>query len=269
MKLSLTLNKIIELLDGFAPFSLAESWDHSGLRLGSLNDTIHAIAVCLDASAAAVREASKLGCDLLLTHHPLMFSPQENMICDRLDTKAIAEAFSLKVDIVSCHTNFDSARGGVNDVLASLAGLSDVEPLIPSEDPRGFGMGAIGNARNKDCASLCESIARSWGLSGYRTFGGSPFNGRTALCGGAGGDLWKTGVQKGATLYITADLRYDECLEARDAGLNVMVCDHGEMENAALPSFTEKVRELTGLPVHYMDLVTLRRQTEEWHSITV
>ncbi len=263
---AMKLKEIISIIDGIAPFDLAEPWDHSGLRLGSAEDEIRALAVCLDPTADAVAKAAELGCNLLVTHHPLMFSPQENMICDRPDTKAVAAAFSLGVNILSCHTNLDSARGGINDCLASLAGLSDVEPLIPSQDPRGFGMGAIGSVAPCGCAELCGRVASAWNLSGYRLIESAPTVQKAALCGGAGGSLWKDAAAKGAGLYITADLRYHECLEAVDAGLSLMICDHGEMENPPLRPFSETLRNAVGLPVHFMDLVTPKRLRERWRG---
>ncbi len=271
----LKLKKIISIVDGLAPFSLAESWDHSGLRLGDQEDEIRAVAIALDPSPEAVKKAASLGCNLLLTHHPLMFMPQENMVCDRLDTKAVAVAFSLSLNVLSCHTNFDNARCGVNDTLANLAGLCDVEPLVPSQDPRGFGMGAVGNVKNCKCEDFASSVAAAWNLSGYRLIGiqkeireavfPAVIN-RVALCGGAGGSLWKDAREKGAELYITADLRYNDCLDAVDAGLSLMIVDHGEMENPPLKNFAKTLAVQLEIPVHFIDLVTPSRLSGGWYA---
>lgn len=257
---------ILSLVDGIAPFALAEKWDHSGLRLGNYDDNIKGIAVCLDPSEFAIKKAFECGCNLLITHHPLMFAPQENMICDRPDTKAVSIAFSLKVDIIACHTNFDSAHEGVNEYLASAAGLTNIMPLIPSSDERGFGMGAAGTINRTDCTAFCQKIAAKWGLSGYRLINKNKYITKAALCGGAGGDLWKEARDAGADLYITADLRYHECLAAVDAGLSLMICDHGEMENPALRPFVQKLADLTQLPVKYLDIIAEKRSMECWES---
>lgn len=251
---SMKLSDVIASLDKLAPFDLAESWDHSGLRLGSPNAQIHSIAFSLDATEQVIFEAAERGCDLLVTHHPLMFSAQENMICDRPDTKAVAAAFSRGVNIVSCHTNLDNAIDGVNDYLAKLIGLREVEPLCTPETEGGFGMGAIGNIDVPiDCDAVCDNAAHAWKLSGYRMYDNGSLVGRIALCGGAGGSLWKFALQKNADIYITADLHYHECLEALDAGLSLMVCDHGEMENPIMKPLSEKVASALGLPVVLID----------------
>jgi dinuclear metal center YbgI/SA1388 family protein len=254
---------ILSAIDEIAPFDLAEKWDHAGLRLGNYDDDVRRIAVSLDPLESVVKRASELGCSLLVTHHPLMFSPQENMICDRPDTKAVSAAFALKVNVVACHTNLDSAHEGVNEFLASSAGLDNITPLLPSSDPRGFGMGAVGTLKETNCLKFCQHAAKTWGLSGFRLICKKKLIKRVALCGGAGGDLWKKAA---ADLYITADLRYHECLAALDAGLSVMICDHGEMENPALRPFAEKLAHLVRLPVTYLDIFTEKRNTEFWEN---
>lgn len=256
--MSLKLKKIIDLIDSAAPFALAESWDHSGLRLGLPDAEIVGIAAALDATESNVREAARLGCDLLLTHHPLLFMPAGDLVCNRQDTRAAAAAFALGVNILSCHTNWDSAKGGVNAHLASLAKLDEVAPLIPAPDPRGFGMGAVGVASAASLEEFCANAAAAWDLSGYRLLPAGPFDGRVALCGGSGGDMWRDAAGV-STLYITADMAYHHCLEAREAGLNLMICDHGEMEDPAVTPLGELAGRLTGLPVHRLALARSQR----------
>lgn len=247
------IKEVLNAIDEIAPFSLAEEWDRCGLRLGNEEATVTGIAVSLDPLPETVRQTAELGFNLLVTHHPLMFRPQENLICNRPDTCAAAEAFRRGVHIVACHTNLDSARGGVNELLAEAAGLHSVEPLIPAEDDRGFGMGAWGSVSAASCDDFCMAVASAWKLSGFRLLGKERPVSKVALCGGAGGDFWNIARQKGAELYITADIKYHECLEALDAGLNLMICDHGEMENPALPPFSERLAQHTGLAVSVLD----------------
>ena len=261
---ALKVRELIPLIDELAPFELAESWDRCGLRLGRYDALVGGIAVALDPSAEAVRQAARRGCGLLITHHPPMFAPQEDMICDRCDPKIVEAAFKNDVCLVACHTNFDSARGGVNEKLAQLAGLRDARPLEPPATERGFGMGAVGTVRSASAEELARDIARKWNLSGYRLYDGGSTVDRVALCSGSGGDLWKKLERTGSVLYATADLRYHECLEAVDAGLSVMLCDHGEMENLPLSYFSEALAQKTGLPVHFLDLVASKRCRERW-----
>ncbi|MGI6076381.1 MAG: Nif3-like dinuclear metal center hexameric protein [Pyramidobacter sp.] len=258
------IKELLKTIDEIAPFSLAEEWDRCGLRLGSDEESVTGVAVSLDPSQETVKQTADLGFNVLLTHHPLAFRPLENLVCDRPDVRTAAEAFRRGINIVACHTNLDSARGGINDTLAASAGLRSVEPLVPAVDGRGFGMGAVGLADARSCGDLCATVAAAWELSGYRLLGKERSVGTIALCGGAGGDLWSAALQKGAELYITADMKYHECLEALDAGLNLMICDHGEMENSVLKPFAERLAQRTGLPVNFIDAVAPFKARGRW-----
>ena len=267
MNRSLTVKQILSVVDAIAPFAAAEEWDRCGLRLGDEDAHVSRIAVVLDASEKAVQTAYNNGCELMIAHHPLLFRPAEDLVCNRSDTKVAQKAFRLGVNIVACHTNFDNAVGGVNQTLAQKAGLSEIAPLVPSAVDDAFGMGAIGCVEAVQSVDLCEQLARAWRLSGYRFLGENRCIEKVALCGGAGGEFWKTAREQEATLYATADMRYHECLEALDAGMNLMLCDHGEMEDSPLEEFAIALEEQLGLPVHYFPKKLFAQGVSEWRAV--
>lgn len=262
---SFTIGELIALLNEIAPFDLAEEWDHSGLRLGSPHAVVHRAAFSLDPSTEVVSMAREAGCEVLVTHHPLLFKGAADLVCDRIDTITAQAAFAHGINIIACHTNFDSAARGVNSLLAELARMERVEPLIPCEDPRGFGMGAVGCVEKDDCIHICDQVAKSWGLSGYRLIGPDKKIGRVALCGGAGGGLWRNALEKGAQLYATADMSYHECLEAVAAGLNLMLCDHGEMEEKPLAALADEVSR-RGIPAEFLPRKKFIHSSGSWRS---
>lgn len=263
----LTVDDVLRSLDAIAPFDLAESWDHSGFRLGSPHAVVRAVAVALDPCAEVIQAAHDFGADLLITHHPLFFRAAENLVCDTVDAQAAQAAFSLGVHIVSCHTNFDSCAGGVNKFLAQAARLEDVVPLSSPRLETGFGMGAVGTVAEADALSVCDSAARAWGLSGYRYLGSEARVSRVALCGGAGGGLWRSALSLGAQLYITSDMSYHECLEALNSGLRLMLCDHGEMEEPPLRGLAASFAAQTGLPVRFIERKALSQSMSRWRSL--
>ena len=268
MNQSLTVKQILLRVDEIAPFKAAEAWDRCGLRLGDEEARVSRVAVVLDASEKAVQIAHENGCELLIAHHPLLFHAAEDLVCDRIDTKVAQKAFSLGVNIVACHTNFDSAYGGVNHVLAQKAGLSEIAPLQPCNVDGAFGMGSIGSlAETVFAEALCDRLALAWRLSGYRLLGENIRVGKIALCGGAGGEFWKAALEQGAKFYATADMRYHECLEALDAGMTLMICDHGEMEDSPLESFAQALEERLGLPVLYFSRSVFVRGVSEWRAV--
>ena len=263
----MTVGQILTLLDSLAPFALAEEWDHCGLRLGNSKTTVSSVAFSLNPSAAAVHLAAHSGCQLLITHHPLLFHPADNLICDRIDIKTAQAAFSSGIDIISCHTNFDCCIDGVNQTLARQANIQYPEPLISHARAHEFGMGAMGTVSEQNVIQFCDQVAKAWHLTGYRYYGCETIVSNVALCGGAGADLWRAARVKGAHLYITADMSYHECLEAVDSGLNLMICDHGEMEELPLKFFSEQFKRASGLPVTFISNDSVSHVMAHWRSM--
>ncbi len=182
---------IVSRLDALYPPSLAEDWDNVGLLVGSPRGEARGVATALEATAGTIAETARLGANLLVVHHPLLFKPLRAIRFDHPVGALVAEAVRRDVAIFAIHTNADWAEGGLNDRLAAALGLDDVRPLEPTPrttqyklvtfTPRdrahdvamamfGAGAGVIGNY------SCC-----SFQLDGTGTFfpeaGASPFSG--------------------------------------------------------------------------------------------
>ena len=112
-----------------APLDLAESWDNPGLQVGDPQTTVTRIMVALDATPIVIKTALNASCDLLITHHPLIFTPQKSLSTVTSEGASICAAIKGGLAIVSMHTNYDCADGGLNDLLAERLGLSDIKPL--------------------------------------------------------------------------------------------------------------------------------------------
>jgi dinuclear metal center YbgI/SA1388 family protein len=119
------LSDILGIINKIAPTSLAESWDNVGLQVGDPTAEITRVLVALDATQRVVEEAVASGCQLLVTHHPLIFKPQKNISTATPQGKLIHAAIRSGLAIVSMHTNYDIAEGGLNDLLTEQLKLSD------------------------------------------------------------------------------------------------------------------------------------------------
>ena len=226
-------------VDRIAPFELAEEWDNVGLMVGDLEAPVRRVAVALDATPQAVAEAAAKGCQALLCHHPLLFHPLKKLDLNAGPGRAGREAVKRDVAILAAHTNWDKA--GVNTELARLLGLQEATTLDP-----GSGLGMCGLLPNPvPLDEFPGRVKAAWGLSHIDTYapGGGPVS-RVALCGGSGGSLWPAAKALGADLYLTADMKYHELIDANNAGLSVAVADHGEMERASLPEFARRLAPL-------------------------
>jgi dinuclear metal center YbgI/SA1388 family protein len=124
---------VIAVVDRLAPFELAERWDHVGLQVGSPADEVHGVLVTLEVDDAALDEAARVGCDVLLVHHPLIFDPLERLSDDTEAGRLALGAAREGVAVIAAHTNLDKARGGIADVVAGMLGLEATVPLAPAE----------------------------------------------------------------------------------------------------------------------------------------
>jgi dinuclear metal center YbgI/SA1388 family protein len=134
--MSATLREILNLLETYYPSAWAVSGDRTGLEVGHPEKQVKTILVALEVSPAVIAEARQVGAQLLLTHHPLLYQPLEDVREDRPGGHLLAELLRAGLSMVSCHTNLDIAPGGINDFLAQELELIDVEVLTPTtQDP--------------------------------------------------------------------------------------------------------------------------------------
>lgn len=124
----------MDALEKIAPRYLAEDWDNVGLMTGSPAQDVHKIFVCLDVTQEVVLRALEAGCDMIVSHHPLIFKPIKNLRSDLPQGKLLQSIVENHLIVFSAHTNLDIADGGVNDVLAERIGLKNLRPFVPTEE---------------------------------------------------------------------------------------------------------------------------------------
>ncbi len=165
------LSEILNSLDRLAPFSLAYDWDNSGLQIGDRKAEIDSALICLDLSQDAVDKAIEMGCQLIVSHHPLIFSPQKSITLP-LHLRLIEN----RIAVVSMHTNLDVAPAGVTHCLAEALGLSTTKVLSSETGSKWFHlsvtvpiealamvqeaafMAGAGRVGNYDCCSTSHPI---------------------------------------------------------------------------------------------------------------
>ncbi len=127
--MSIKCQVVMDSMDKIAPRILAESWDNVGLLIGSPAQNIERILVCLDVSEAVIERAVQEKYDLIIAHHPLIFKPIKNLRTDLPLGHMLSRLLKHDIAVYAAHTNLDTARGGVNDVLTELLLLKNVKPL--------------------------------------------------------------------------------------------------------------------------------------------
>ena len=235
---SLNVRNLLNHIDSFAPFSLAEEWDNPGLIVGSYKAEVKKIAVCLDAFSEAVIEADKNNCNVIVTHHPLIFRGIKKVEIDSEPGRTINEAIKRDVNIIAAHTNWDKADEGVNFTLANLIGLQDCK--IFEE------IGFCGNLKESmNVENFVNFVKSEWGISKFDVYSQNVPEkiSRVALCGGSGAEFWRAAKNFNADIYLTADMKYHELIDATHSGLSIGLLNHGEMERASLPKLASKISE--------------------------
>ena len=136
--MSVQIRDIIAIMEKIAPTSFAEDWDNVGLLVGDGNGEVNRILVTLDVTSSIVKEAIEREVDMIISHHPIIFSPLKSMGQNLEDRNILYPLIQKDIAVYCAHTNLDKAKGGVDDTLADILGLQNMEILIGEEGERYF-----------------------------------------------------------------------------------------------------------------------------------
>lgn len=232
---------IVSAIEEFAPLSLQESWDNSGLVIGSPEDTVTGVMVGFDCTEELIEEALQKGCNMVVTHHPLIFKGVTSINAKDPVGAAIIAAVKGGVAVYAAHTSADKVIQGVSGDMARKLGLVNVQILEP--DGEGTGLGCIGDFPQPLTAD--EALAAVKGAFGLKLIRHSrPVEGRisrVAVLGGSGGGDIDEAVRAGAQLYITADVSYHKFFTPE--GFMVMDIGHFESEVGIVDIFLSEIRK--------------------------
>ena len=219
---------IIKVIEDFAPLSIQEGWDNSGLCVGSPEDEVTSVLLALDCTPALVDEAVACGADMIVTHHPLIFSGLKKISTDDMVGEAVVKAIKAGICIYAAHTNADKVLEGVSGAMAARLGLMNVTVL--DQDGECTGLGAVGDFPEPITAEQAISLVKEkFSLKSMKT--SRPIEGmisRVAMCGGSGGSLIAAARKAGAQLYISGDISYHNFFTPK--GFMLMDIGHYESE---------------------------------------
>lgn len=238
-----TVADILKLIETVAPPYMKESWDNVGLNCGHSHREVKKVLVALDPFTAVCQEAKEWGADLLVTHHALLWKP--GFITDR-DEQGRNTLFLIENGIahINAHTNLDCAPGGVNDVLAQVLGMEDVQVLNPvGTDGNGnpYGLIRMGTVKEQPLSQFLTTVKLSLGCDGLRyADSGTPVR-KVAVGGGScSGALWDV-AKAGCDTFVTSDIRYNSFHDAVTAGVNLIDAGHFHTENPVIPVLAKKI----------------------------
>jgi len=237
---------LLDILEEIAPFDLTESWDNTGLLVGSPQRPVQGVLLGLDPTQTLIDQALAVGADVIITHHPVIFHPLQRLETDQPSGAFLAAALRHDVQVIACHTNLDAAPGGVNDTLAKALDLEATSPLVLSgKEATDSGLGRIGRCRRPLTPEECVTRLRQiLGPPYLLEAGPRPERISTiALCGGSGSDLAVLAHRQGADLYLTAEIKHATACWAVDQGLWLIDGGHFATEQPAMAPLRDRIEE--------------------------
>ena len=269
---------IIAAVEEFAPAYLQAEYDNTGLQTGSPEQEVHGVLIGFDCTPALVREAVEKGCDMILTHHPLIYHPLRSLNPEDPAAAPVIDAVKAGIAVYSAHTSIDKAAGGVSWTMTEKLGLRNVRVLAPempgqaghdgviaglTGNPVGFG--AVGDLPEAlPAAEAVALVKKAFGTPVVRTSALINVPVRTiAVCGGSGTSLIPDALRAGAQMFVCGDVTYHHFFVPE----NFMVVDAGHFETEVeitnvllsvirkkFPTFVSLISDCVGKanPVNYL-----------------
>ena len=253
------VKEILGALEEFAPLALQDGYDNAGLQIGLAEDAEATGALlCLDVTEAVVDEAVSKGCNLIVSHHPLLFRALKSVAADDYVGRTVMKAIRSGVAVYAAHTNLDSANGGVNWKMAEKLGLKDLEWLSAKGEYKRNGemvtageglVGVLPKAMERKL--FFEYVKEAFGLKSLRVNDAEKdVVERVALCGGAGAFLIQKAVAKGADAFLTGEIGYHRFF-GMESDIILMEMGHYESERYTVEVLRDILRNADpSLPIY-------------------
>ena len=216
------VSQILEYFNQIAPFETAEDFDNIGLIVGKKDGAVNKIMFCLDCSDFVIDEAIEKGCDLIISHHPMIFSPVKKINDDDFITKKAIKLIENGISLISMHTNLDAMENGVCHNLCTVLGLDNI-------------------IYNGGCFKICQSVPispkelaqkvkKALNLPFIKFVGESSNCEKIGVCCGSGMSFSEEMISLGVDTIITGDIKYHAFIENLERKINLIDCGHFESE---------------------------------------
>ena len=259
MKQPITVRDFYAALEAALPRSLSCGWDNDGVSCCPDPDApVSGVLIALDPTEDAVALAEDIGCNVLLTHHPMLFRGLKTVDGRDTGSRKVIRMIRAGITAMAFHTRLDAADGGVNDILAARLGLTDVtpfgDPFGEGGNPAGKPIGRVGNLPAPlSPEAFAEVVKSALSLPALVFAGcGKPVR-RVAVLGGGGEDDVAAAVAAGADTFVTGELKYHQLCDAPYGEINLVMAGHYHTEAPVLDRLAELVAELNPeIPTHIL-----------------
>ncbi len=232
-----TVGDIYHWLDSIAPFETAEGFDNAGLLIGDREKPVSRIILTLDLSETVVQEAVAFGAELIITHHPIIFSPLRRINYQSPFGRMLLGLTGAGISVISAHTNWDKAPGGVGDTLANLLGLTSLQPLDDY-----VRLGTLETPLT--AAAFAQRVKDALGFA-PRWYGDEGrLLRKVAVAGGSYGEGYEPALAAGADAFLTGEVKHHEILDAVAQGLIIFDGGHHATEQPAMPALEKRLQTI-------------------------
>ena len=238
--------ELISFLEEFAPKQYAEHWDNVGFLLGKKEEELSKVYICLDVQRRSVEEAIAHSCNFILSHHPFIFQGMKSVTGDNEQGRLLLTLAEHKISVFSMHTNFDSVKEGMGDLICSKLSWKKegvLQEVSPSSEGVSQGIGFYTRVEKAfSCEELAAYVKEKAALPYIEYFdSGRPIQ-KIAVCPGSGKSFIRDVIAIGADAYITGDLGHHDAVDALGEGLSLLNAGHYGLERFFVPYMSEQIR---------------------------
>ncbi len=230
------IREIINFLDDNLKLSEQEDWDNSGLQIGDYEMLVNGVVLALDLSEEVLDYAIKEKANLIITHHPFLFSKLKYIDFSTLQGKMISELIKNDISVISLHTSLDGAIYGMTQELAEKLAIKEYTVLhqfYTDELNNIFGFGGIGDIQSISIKEYANTIKKNLNCDIVKVYCNDLSNNisKVAFCGGSGAEFIEDAIAKSADIYVTGDIKYHDAQYALNNGLSIIDAGHFHTEN--------------------------------------
>ena len=234
---------IMKVIEATYPKHAALEWDNVGLLVGRTEKEVKKIYVALDATDAVIERAVASNVDMLITHHPLLFSPLKKITDEHFIGSRVVKLLQHDISYYAMHTNYDVC--GMADISAAILGLDGAETLEVTDKESMEGIGKVGDFSGPMSLQSCgEFIKEKFQLDSVKVFGDlSSTVQRVAICPGSGKGMTELALEKNADVLVTGDIGHHEGIDAVAQGLAIIDAGHYGLEHIFIEDMANYLRK--------------------------
>ncbi len=247
--------EVMEVLENAYPKHAALEWDNVGLLVGRTEKEVKKVYIALDATDEVIEEAILSGADMLITHHPLLFSPLKKITDEYFIGSRVVKLLQHDISYYAMHTNYDVL--GMAELSGKLLGLQDVKVFEVTDYENNIGIGRVGTLEHdmtvREC---CELVKQVFQIPNVKVFGSIKQQvKRVAISPGSGKKMTTVAVKHGADVLITGDIDHHEGIDAVAQGVTIIDAGHYGLEHIFIQDMVKYINEnMPGLIVEHAEI---------------